>query len=412
MSDDESPLEGTQTRARKRLLPSVSEVVRLLSNENPDADPGLVYRTAREVCARELGRVKDGFEAAPVEVLVQRAHRLMKAPEGTGSPAPAPPFAEMPAAAPEDPSRAPRLVPPPSVEEPFGETVGALDLRWTEPRDPVEELPREETASLPGPEEGSLARLDEDAAAESVVSILPLAPAAEAPVRAVPGEEAGPREVEVAVPVPETPGRRTEPRRSMAWAYLVLVPLAAAAVGWGLWRSLIRPAPARETREAFVPPKHRVGTSVESTPKPSATPPVEPAPGRAPASPAPPLPTAVPATPAPAPAPVPASVAAATPVRPGRASFTSADWAGKEPVFVVHFSSYKGRAAAEKDALRIGKAVEEPVRVVAVDLGEKGKWYRVVAGEFSSAPDAQAWRKVLEEKKTPDLGFVYRMTGP
>jgi hypothetical protein len=90
---------------------------------------------------------------------------------------------------------------------------------------------------------------------------------------------------------------------------------------------------------------------------------------------------------------------------------TTPDWAGKEPVFAVHFSSYRDRATADKDAARLGKSLERPGRAIAVDLGEKGVWYRVMIGEFGTVEEALAYRAELEQKSTPNMGFVYRIVG-
>lgn len=137
-----------------------------------------------------------------------------------------------------------------------------------------------------------------------------------------------------------------------------------------------------------------------------------------------PVPTPVPkkreAAPAPAvPVPVPAAAPAAAkaapaaaPVPKGKAALlVTPDWAGKPIVYVIHFSSHKDRPSAEKEAKRLAAELGKPGRAVEVDLGNKGVWYRVVIGEFTSVDEARAYRADLEAKKTPGLGFVYEMRG-
>ena len=102
-----------------------------------------------------------------------------------------------------------------------------------------------------------------------------------------------------------------------------------------------------------------------------------------------------------------------TPGSPGAGvpSFVSADWRGRPPVFVVHFYSSREKTAAEKEAVRLAKAVGQPARAIAVDLGEKGTWYRVVAGEFQTYDEAAAWKKGLAGKLASEARFVYRLSG-
>jgi cell division protein FtsN len=68
----------------------------------------------------------------------------------------------------------------------------------------------------------------------------------------------------------------------------------------------------------------------------------------------------------------------------------------------VHVSSFRKRAIAEADAQRIRAQLELPVRVVEVDLGVRGVWYRVVVGEVESAAEALALRERLKERGIPD----------
>ncbi len=99
-------------------------------------------------------------------------------------------------------------------------------------------------------------------------------------------------------------------------------------------------------------------------------------------------------------------------VKQTRAGTTSTvTWNGKEPVFAVHFTSYKEVKFAERDAAQLSKRLGKPGFAVEVDLGEKGTWYRVFVGDFKLADEAFAFRRELEEKKTPNLGLVYRVVG-
>ena len=147
----------------------------------------------------------------------------------------------------------------------------------------------------------------------------------------------------------------------------------------------------------------RVVEAPAPAPKKSA----EPAP--APAVPAPAAQAPVAEKPVPAPAkPAPA----AAPVPKGKAALLlTPDWSGKSAVYVVHFSSHKDRPSAEKEARRLAGELGKPGRAVEVDLGEKGTWFRVVIGEFTSVEDARTFRADLEAKKMPGLGFVYEMRG-
>jgi hypothetical protein len=87
------------------------------------------------------------------------------------------------------------------------------------------------------------------------------------------------------------------------------------------------------------------------------------------------------------------------------------DWAGRSPVYVVHFSSLKDRPSAEKDAARLSAELGQPGRAVEVELGEKGTWYRVVIGEFPTLGEARDFRAALAAKNVPGMGFVYEMKG-
>lgn len=150
------------------------------------------------------------------------------------------------------------------------------------------------------------------------------------------------------------------------------------------------------------PPPSIVERIGEPTPAPSAA---STARGVAPAA---PIPTAVPiaapalAVPIPKPAPaataVPIPVPAARPV-PAAAPRTSATRAS---AFGVHVGSYRKRSTAEGEARRLGADLALPARVLEVDLGAKGVWFRAVVGEVVTAAEASALREQLKKKGIPD----------
>lgn len=122
-------------------------------------------------------------------------------------------------------------------------------------------------------------------------------------------------------------------------------------------------------------------------------------------------PTAAPALVAPMPVPV--KTAALAPVRQSRDGLVvTPDRAGRPEVFSIHFTSYRDRAAAERDLKRIEALAGREGYVAEVDLGEKGIWFRVMVGEFPSAEEAKGVRAELAAKGTRDMGWVYRVVGP
>ncbi|MHB8800623.1 MAG: SPOR domain-containing protein [Thermoanaerobaculia bacterium] len=124
-------------------------------------------------------------------------------------------------------------------------------------------------------------------------------------------------------------------------------------------------------------------------------------------------PTAVPTVAPAAPSVVPVATVPPAPVRQSRDGLVvTRDRAGRPEIFSIHFTSYRDRAAAERDLKRIAALVEREGFVAEVDLGEKGVWYRVMVGEFPSAEEAKAIRAELAAKGTRDMGWVYRVVGP
>jgi hypothetical protein len=184
-------------------------------------------------------------------------------------------------------------------------------------------------------------------------------------------------------------------RRGRSWLVAILAfAVVAAAVAGAVWWLISQSG--RVVRPEAV--------KVEAPPKPA---PQEAAPA--------PVPTPAPAPPAKAPPekaepkPVAPSASAAGPSR--AAVMVTKDWAGKPSVFVLHFSSHKDRPSAEKEAVRLAAALSQPGHAVEVDLGDKGRWYRVVIGEFGRVEEARAFRDDLVSKNTPGMGFIYEMRG-
>jgi hypothetical protein len=95
------------------MLPSVTDVVRELA-KTVSADPAVLFRAARSAVADELAKVKQGFEAAPLGVLVRRA-RLQLERDGAGIPVsePTPPSAK-----------------PAAADDPFQDLASRSDLNW------------------------------------------------------------------------------------------------------------------------------------------------------------------------------------------------------------------------------------------------------------------------------------------
>ncbi len=131
-----SPLDSGfphDSGAKKRMLPSVTEVVRELAKV-VSADPAVLFKAARSVVAEELAKVKQGFEAAPLDVLVKRA-RLQLEREGEATPVsdPAPPpMPVFPARRPvsREAPKAARPGSPPAPDDPFENASSRAELGW------------------------------------------------------------------------------------------------------------------------------------------------------------------------------------------------------------------------------------------------------------------------------------------
>jgi len=90
---------------------------------------------------------------------------------------------------------------------------------------------------------------------------------------------------------------------------------------------------------------------------------------------------------------------------------TSPDWAERATIYVIHFSSYRDREKAQREAVQVGRRFGRPAYAAQVDLSS-GVWYRVVLGDFATAEQARAFHAELVARRTPDLGGVYRLAAP
>jgi SPOR domain len=453
MSSNDSEFESTSTRARKRMLPSVAEIARELSRKTA-ADAASILTTSRKVCAEELVRIKEGHESVPVDVLVERARLSLEHDAETAAgtftfelPPPSPAAPSMPAA------------PLPEGADPFGETSGKLDLRWEgdameSPHGHGDEVPPE---PRPSPFEMSFPPPD-----------LPPGSQLQAGQRPPPPQLTG-LDLEERFASQPSPAHRS---KVPFFLVVAIVAAAAGAVAWYFVSGPSKPAGpppsvAMKRKARTAPAEAAAPAAAQAAPTASATPVFPATPVWIKSGGVPPAPTGVPAHPPPATkvsamsvapepvrvepkaklapaapmvkaasaansadatnvaanAPKPSAENAATqaPSRKGEKASSSAmqvqvragtlvtpDWTGA-PVHVVHFSSFQEKPRAEKHAAALAKELGIPVRAVQVDLGEKGLWYRTVAGEFASGEEALAFRSQLLEKGTPGVGLVYRM---
>ena len=435
--------------AKKRMLPSVTDVVRELAKVL-SADPAVLFKGARSAVAEELAKVKQGFEAAPLEILVKRA-RLQLERDGEATPVsdPTPPPMPVFSARPASGVSAKR----PAPDDPFQDVASRAELNWEKeiPIQPEDAPFRSAIIPIPhkarGPFEIS-APIDAPPKAAPELELEPSsAPKPKPKPRPAPPEPAPekpmPRPAVVSAPAiplvnprePEVPEAASRPRSEIFEDHDSTQP----AMEEFRFKAAERPAPtpARSSRKSWLVAlvgvlvigaaltwavregvfRGELVRSVAPTARksPEVAPPASAAPAPAPTA-APAL-VAKPAAPPPKAVAVPVKRAAAGPssgtaVPKGRAAaLLTPDWAGKPVVYVIHFSSHKDRESATKEAQKLGAALGAPGHAVEVDLGEKGIWYRVVMGEFADVDAARAFRADLEAKKTPGMGFVYEMRG-
>jgi hypothetical protein len=95
----------------------------------------------------------------------------------------------------------------------------------------------------------------------------------------------------------------------------------------------------------------------------------------------------------------------------GAETMVSRDWMGRTATFVIHFSSYRERGKAQRDAAELARRYRRPAYAAEVSL-PNGVWYRVILGDFPTAAAARSFRDALLEAHTPEVGGVYRVTGP
>jgi hypothetical protein len=111
---------------KRRMLPAVTDVVRELAR-TVSADPAVLFKAARSVVADELAKVKQGFESAPLDVLVKRARRQLEQ-EGVVAPAAEEPEEPRSVSIPAPPLKPKKAASPPSDDPFLG--AGAADLEW------------------------------------------------------------------------------------------------------------------------------------------------------------------------------------------------------------------------------------------------------------------------------------------
>jgi hypothetical protein len=462
MTDGVPPLEPL--RPRRRMLPSVSDVVRELGLTTT-ADAPTLFKIARQVCAEELNRVKQGFESEPLEVLVARAEKLLDPATLKTPPAPAP-------APPSDLG----------VEGPFAETAATAGLKWGgEAKEPFGEALA--PAEAPGGHMASDAGLEEpfgasepfELAEEEAPRTESFSPEIEASTAHV--SRFVPKETGAALEAPT--GTSVRPARFAAEAPLagtaeplppthvleegpgedMLAGLRADAEGLDLERALPRREEAAEKAGSLEPASAYVDRSEPVSRRDTTLPElmIETKPrrkgplvavllgiavaigvfalrklGGPAAAPAPtPVPAVAPAAEPPKRAPEPAVEPVSTPPKTmtaapaGRSTaaepsssrlpvskgfqLVTSDWSGA-PIFVVHVGSYKDRPSAEREAEALAKKTGRSAHAFEVNLGEKGTWFRSAVGEFASADEAAAFKKELEAQAIARVGLVYKVT--
>ncbi len=363
----------------------VSEVLdRLLEDFGKETSQrSVLFQAALQVCAEESRRVKQGQPPASLEVLVDRAHTVLSSPQGK---------AQLEAA------RTPK--PTPAFETPF--------------EAPPAPLPQQPEVSVAEPEQP--------------VAVPPQAPEEAGMVSDLFAEAEGASE---AAP-------SSQPRRSRLPLLLSILGLMAVAGLTYMALQRFGPVLGLSGRSSQAPQSSPPRRAAVQQPRPApAAPPVAttaptPVPTVAPTPVPTPVPTALP-TPVPTEFPTKAPTVAIPPHVKARQTaaadsgkpvpvppagwqtaetMVSPDWGGRAPTYVIHFSSYRERDKAERDALEVGKRYGRPAYAAQVTIPGRGVWYRVILGDFTTAIAAHSFRADLVAARTPDLGVVYWVVAP
>jgi hypothetical protein len=334
----------------------VSEVLDRLLDEygGESARRSVLFQAALQVCADESRRVKQGQPPATLEVLVERARSVLDAPQGQQSgevaSAPTTPVAPpVPVAFPPMPPDEPDA-PLPETEEPPGATPELFVDEGT-----YEDLGRPRRPFRSSTLLGVLALLAVAAGTFYLYSRYEMG-----------SGEIGPSRIAESYPPP-----RSAPAKSQGSGGTLAQAAAVART----------PVPAAQTPATTAP------TPVPTRALPE---PVEPRALEASAR---------------------AARPAARTLWEGVQVMASPDWAERAPIYVIHFSSYRKRDTAQRDAVQVGQRFGRPAYAAQVNL-PSGVWYRVLLGDFATADQARAFHAELVARGTPDLGVVYRLTAP
>lgn len=78
-------------------------------------------------------------------------------------------------------------------------------------------------------------------------------------------------------------------------------------------------------------------------------------------------------------------------------------------VWAVQLASYRDRQGAVVDAGALAKVLGRPTHIIEVDLGSKGRWYRVGVGDFDTPDLARAFANRLRAAGTFEVGPPLRV---